>query len=205
MEPTRIVCGLGNPGPRYRATRHNLGFRVVERLADRHGAAFSTLADLGRLAWVAEIPSGAERVVLVKPRTYMNRSGRALLSACALYRVPVERLLVVLDDADLKLGRLRIRPAGRSGGHNGMRSILESFGTQAVPRVRLGVRGLTRGEEELADYVLAPFDRDEEADAERLVGTGAEAVECVIADGIEAAMNRFNAPDGSPAEATEEV
>jgi PTH1 family peptidyl-tRNA hydrolase len=190
MERVRIVLGLGNPGPRYRETRHNLGVRVIERLAAEAGAV---LLDPGGPARLAEIPGPAGPLVLAQPRTFMNRSGRAACELCLRYGAAPSDFLVVLDDADLVLGRLRIRRSGSAGGHKGLASVIETLGSDAVPRVRLGVCGAGRGERELADYVLEPFDPEELEVAEALVGLAARAVEDVAAEGLTRAMNRYNA------------
>jgi len=185
-----IVVGLGNPGTRYVATRHNLGFRVLDRLAQRCGAQFR--ADAQRAAQVARIDSGERGCVLAKPRTFMNRSGRAVLALLGGSGSDAARLLVVYDDADLELGCIRIRLAGGAGGHNGLRSIIDALRTTEFPRLRLGIRGARRDEEALEDYVLEPFDDDERARADELVELGADAVEAILADGLARAMNRFN-------------
>ncbi len=191
----RIVLGLGNPGPKYRWTRHNVGFMVADALAERHGASFSAPGGaLGDLAWIAETRLGDVPVRLAKPTTFMNLSGRAALELCRRFRVGPERLVVAFDDADLAFGRVRVRAEGSAGGHNGVRSILEVLGTREFPRVKLGVRGVTRAESDLADYVLRPFLPDERPEVAAVVSRGADAVECLVTEGIDAAMRRFNGP-----------
>jgi len=192
VERTRIVLGLGNPGARYRWTRHNLGFRVSDRLAERMEASYRNSEEMGNRAWTAEVETPGGLVVLAKPRDYMNRSGLATLALCHHYAVGVEELTVIYDDADLKLGRLRLRTDGGSGGHRGVVSIIECLDSTSFARVRLGMRGEGRDEHELADYALQPFTADEEAIAEALVDLGADAVEALLADGVANAMNRFN-------------
>jgi len=189
----KIVLGLGNPGTRYLPTRHNLGFRVLDRLAERWAARFDGLAELGSRVWTADVgrPQGA--VVLAKPRTYMNRSGEAADALCEHYRTLPAELLVVYDDADLELGRLRLRPSGGAGGHNGLSSVIDALGTDSIPRLRLGVRGRGREGRDLADYVLDAFEPAEQAVAEDLVQLGAEAVEAVLGVGLRTAMNSYNA------------
>jgi len=187
----KIVVGLGNPGDRYRLTRHNLGFRVVECLADRQGRLFRRTDSLGRVATTCE-PDLRWETVLAKPRTYMNRSGRAAMALLRRHDATPEDLIVVYDDADLELGRVRVRPAGSPGGHRGVRSLIDALRTDEFARVRLGVRGEGRDEMELADYVLEAFDPEEVPVSERLVQTGADAVETLLSEGIESAMNRFN-------------
>ncbi len=197
-DPVAVVLGLGNPGERYAATRHNLGFLVVDRLAREVGAEFHAAGEVGRRAWTAEIRRPAGRVVLAKPRTYMNRAGRAAVALLAVHPVPPSRLVVVYDDADLELGRVRVRGEGGSGGHNGMRSLIAVLGGEGFPRVRLGVRGAGRDERELEQYVLEPFEADERPVAEGLVALGAEAVAAILDEGVQAAMNRFNGRSAAP-------
>lgn len=192
----KIVLGLGNPGERYRSTRHNVGFHVVDLLARRAGARFSRRSDALAKAWTAEAEFGGRRVVLAKPRTYMNRSGAAALALAAAHGASPEEILVVFDDADLALGRVRVRAEGRAGGHNGIRSLLAAFRTERFPRVKLGVKGLGRTEADLADYVLEPFDAGERAEVERMIPIGADAVEAVLKEGLEAAMREFNGRSG---------
>jgi PTH1 family peptidyl-tRNA hydrolase len=195
VDPLKIFLGLGNPGTRYRSTRHNIGFRVVERLAERNGVEFSAEGELKSRVWTAELQSRSGRVVLAKPRTYMNRSGRAAVALCRHYGLTPAELVVVYDDADLQLGRIRIRPGGGSGGHNGIRSVMDVLGTGDFPRVRLGVRGVGRDESDLADYVLRPFRPEEQTIAEALVVVGSEALEALLREGLSAAMNRYNTSD----------
>jgi PTH1 family peptidyl-tRNA hydrolase len=187
-----VVLGLGNPGARYAATRHNLGFLVVDRLAREGRAEFRAEGEVGRQAWTAEIVRSGGSVVLAKPRTYMNRVGRAAAALCTAHAIPPARLLAVYDDADLELGRIRLRGEGGAGGHNGVRSLITALGGADFPRIRLGVRGVHRDERELDQYVLEPFDDDELPVAEGLVALGAAAVAAILDDGLAAAMNRFN-------------
>jgi len=179
----RLVVGLGNPGERYRRTRHNIGFMVVDALGARAGVRRGrTEAE----AWVAEAEVGDERVLLVKPQTFMNRSGQAVEPLLRHYDV-----LVVLDDVALELNQLRVRERGSHGGHNGLRSLIESLGSEEFPRVRVGVR---HGDSpsDLADYVLSEFDADEVLVVQELVGRACDAVSCFVREGAQAAMNRFN-------------
>ncbi len=187
-----LVLGLGNPGETYRRTRHNLGFRALDRLADRAGVRLEPAGELRPLARWAEARVAGQRVVLAQPRTYMNRSGRAASALCRALAVAPHDLVVVHDDADLALGRLRVRRGGGSGGHNGLRSLLDALGTADFVRIRLGVRGAERDEAELAEYVLRPFEAEEERVAEALADAGADAVEHLVAFGLEPTMNRFN-------------
>ena len=188
----KVVLGLGNPGAAYRNTRHNIGFWVLDRVARRSGAKFRVTSLLRRYAWCAEVKRGAQALVLAKPRTYMNRSGRAGAALLRRYGADARDMLVVHDDADLELGRLRIRGGGGAGGHKGVRSLIEVLGSAEFLRVRLGVRGEDRGERDLSDYVLEEFARDEVPLAEALAELAADAVEDIVRDGLDTAMNRYN-------------
>lgn len=199
-----VVLGLGNPGARYRATRHNLGFAVVDRLAERGGERLPARPSPGAPAVFGEVRRGGRGIGLAKPWTWMNRSGTAARAACARWRVGADRLLVVFDDADLDLGILRIRKGGGAGGHNGLRSLIDELETAAFPRVRLGIRGTRRPQGSLADYVLEPFDDDERDRADALVELAADAVELVARDGLDRAMNEFNGRRAGEAEAERE-
>jgi PTH1 family peptidyl-tRNA hydrolase len=187
-----IVLGLGNPGLRYRHTRHNAGFRVVDRLAERRAMSLRAEGPLSSRAWIGEQAGEAGRLVLAKPRTYMNRSGRAAAAICRQYNSGLDSLVVVYDDADLALGRIRIRTEGGAGGHNGIRSMIEVLGSGAFARVRLGVRGAGRFERELSDYVLDRFEPEEAPIFDEQVELAADAVDEILHRGLETAMNRFN-------------
>jgi len=181
-----LVVGLGNPGAEYALTRHNIGFRVVDELARRGGAARWTRRASSRVV-AAEL---GRRVVLAKPETFMNRSGAALLALATSLGLPPPSILVVADDVDLPLGRLRLRRDGGPGTHNGLRDVVAAVGT-GFPRLRVGVRGETPWED-LADYVLAPFSPDELEPADRAVVRAADAVETALLEGLAPAMERFN-------------
>jgi PTH1 family peptidyl-tRNA hydrolase len=187
----KVICGLGNPGERYRLTRHNVGFRVVDLLADRWG-----LTGEGRLrdgAAVLEVRHAEHgRVMLVKPMRYMNRSGGPLRSVLRHTDVDITSdVLLVTDDIDLPLGRVRLRRSGSAGGHNGLRDVIASFGTDEFSRLRIGV-GRTG---EAASHVLATFRPDERDLATEMVAVGADAAERWLLSGIEDAMNAFNGID----------
>ncbi len=188
----KVVLGLGNDGAEYRRTRHNVGFMVADEIALRCGAVFSARGELGRLTWSLEAEYGGHRVVLAKPRTLMNRSGQAAGALRRKYGVEPQAFIVVYDDADLTLGRLRVRPFGGTGGHNGVRSLIESFGVRDFPRVRLGVLGDGRHSRELADYVLDSFLPDERPLVAAMVSRGADAVEAVLRDGVDVAQRAYN-------------
>jgi PTH1 family peptidyl-tRNA hydrolase len=192
----RVVLGLGNDGPEYRGTRHNVGFMVADAIATRCGVDFAARGDLGRLAWMAAVDFAGQRVVLAKPRTLMNRSGQAALALCRKYGIEANDLIVVYDDADLAFGRVRVRPEGGAGGHNGVRSIIESCGTKDFARIKLGILGEGRPSRDLADYVLDAFHPEERPRVAAMVEQGADAVAAVLEDGIVAAQRAFNGGTG---------
>lgn len=161
-------------------------------MAAARGVKLKAAGELRSRAWVAECANLARPIVLAKPRCYMNRSGRAGAALGRHYGLPPHDFLVVHDDADLGLGRIRIRSGGGAGGHNGIRSLIEVFGTDAFDRVKLGVRGPDREQADLADYVLSRFGSDEEPVVERLVGLAAEAIDFILSEGMDCAMNRYN-------------
>lgn len=187
-----LVLGLGNPGPRYEATRHNLGFLVVDALVRSTAATLREGPGPFRLGGVR---LGERGGFLAKPLTYMNRSGiaaRALLERFP--QVPLSRLLVACDDLDLPLGRIRFRRGGGDGGHNGLRSLIEELGSRDFPRLRLGIgRPPAGGTEDVIDWVLEEFVPEERETVAEVVARGAEGVRLFVHEGIEAAMNRFNA------------
>jgi PTH1 family peptidyl-tRNA hydrolase len=180
---------LGNPGREYAQTRHNVGFQIVTRLAEKHGLSFSRMQNE---ALVATGRIGDVRVVLAKPQTWMNESGRAVGPLARFYKVELARLLVIYDDLDIPAGTIRLRSEGGSGGHNGMRSIIERLGTQDFPRLRVGI-GRPPGRMDPVDYVLLPFARGEESLMDMTRERAIEAIECFLAEGIMAAMTSFNA------------
>jgi PTH1 family peptidyl-tRNA hydrolase len=188
MTSPALIVGLGNPGREYAAHRHNVGFQVVDALAHAHKLAFSGRKGLARIAR-GEI--GGQPVILAKPQTFMNLSGKSVGRLSRTLDVPPERILVIYDDLDLPLGRLRLRAEGSSGGHKGIRSIIDVLGTQAFPRLRVGI-DRPPGRMDPVDYVLQPFDRDQKPFLADAVARAAAAVECWLNEGIVAAMDRFN-------------
>ncbi len=183
-----LVVGLGNPGPRYEATRHNAGFLVVDLLAERLGGRFK--AHKAR-ADVAEGRLAGLPVVLAKPKTYMNESGGPVVNVARFYKIPVERIAVVHDELDLPYGEVRLKRGGGEGGHNGLRSTTASLGSKEYARVRFGI-GRPPGRQDPADYVLREFSTAERKDLAFHVDRAADAVEALLADGLEAAQNRFH-------------
>jgi len=183
-----LVVGLGNPGPRYAATRHNIGFAIVDLLAERIGGRFKAhkgRADVleGRVAGIA--------VVLAKPRSFMNESGGPVVSAARFYKIPIERVIVAHDDLDLPYGALRLKRGGGDGGHNGLRSITAVLGSPDYLRVRFGI-GRPPGRQDPADYVLREFSGAERKDLAFHVDRAADAVETLLTSGLEAAQNSYN-------------
>lgn len=185
---SHLIVGLGNPGKEYATHRHNVGFQVVDALARSHGLAFSRRKGLAR---VAEGRIGAQAVVLAKPQTFMNASGRSVARLSRTLGIPTERILIICDDLDLPLGRLRLRPEGSSGGHGGLRSTIEALGTQAFARLRVGI-DRPPGRQDPVDYVLTPFDAEQKPVMAEAIARAAAATECWLIDGIVAAMDCFN-------------
>lgn len=191
----KVICGLGNPGERYRLTRHNVGFRVVDLLADRWSLTGQGRLKDGAAVLEARRAELDERVLLVKPMRYMNRSGSSLRAALRQADVELESdLLVVTDDIDLPLGRVRLRRSGSAGGHNGLRDIIATFGTDEFNRLRIGVGRSGQA----AHHVLATFAADERELATEMIAVGADAAELWLGAGIDEAMNAFNGLEVGP-------
>jgi peptidyl-tRNA hydrolase, PTH1 family len=184
----KLIVGLGNPGREYSETRHNLGFQVVEELARRYRVKLRN--DTKRRARVAKIGDIGDGVLVAQPTTFMNLSGWAVRDVASFHKVVPQDLLIVVDDADLPLGRLRIRAGGSAGGHNGLKSIIQELGTAEFPRLRIGV-GRQAGE--LKNHVLGRFDAEEKVQVGAAVERAADAAELFARENILAAMNRFNA------------
>jgi peptidyl-tRNA hydrolase, PTH1 family len=187
------VVGLGNPGPRYAATRHNAGFFVLDLLAERIGSRFRSHRASGGRAEVVEGRLAGHPAVLAKPKSFMNESGGPVVSVARFYKVPIEQIAVVHDDLDLEFGAVRLKRGGGDGGHNGLRSITAALGSKEYARVRFGI-GRPPGRQDPADYVLREFTSAERKELGFLVDRAADAVEALIADGLEAAQNRFHSP-----------
>jgi PTH1 family peptidyl-tRNA hydrolase len=186
----RLIIGLGNPGREYNGTRHNVGFRVADALARKWGIEYKTRRKFN--AEVAEAKRGETMLVIAKPLTYMNLSGQAVAALRTWHKCEPHDVIVLFDDADLKLGQLRVRGSGSSGGHRGMQSVIEMLGTNAVPRVRLGIGRSVGARGGLVDHVLSRFDGDEEKRVAAMTQRAVEAVECLIERGLSVAMNTFN-------------
>jgi len=191
-----LVAGLGNPGTEYVATRHNVGFMVLDQFAAQFG---STWEKSGK--WDA-LSTKCGPVLLIKPLSFMNRSGYPLFAVAQFYKIDPREILVVLDDFALPLGRLRLRVRGGPGGHNGLESIIVQFGTEEIPRLRIGIGAAPR--ERSIDYVLSRFFEEEKPLVRSTIDRAVEAVKCAVDNGLVSAMNTFN-PQSSRGEQTEEV
>ena len=183
-----LVC-LGNPGDQYENTRHNVGFMVCDELAER---AHAPIQKLKFKALTNTLTIGGEKVLVMKPVTYMNLSGEAARPAADFYKIPPERVLVVSDDTALPIGKLRIRKGGSAGGHNGLKNLIQHLGTDQFPRVRVGVREKPHPDYDMADWVLGKFVGEDKKAIDAAVKKAADAIECIIKDGLDKGMNKFN-------------
>ncbi len=188
-EPGWILVFLGNPGAKYENTRHNTGFMTCDALSERCGAEVKRLK-FHALTGTAEL--GGEKVLLMKPQTFMNLSGDAVQEAMRFYHVPLERVLVVSDDVSLPVGKLRIKRNGSAGGHNGLKDIIRKCGGEGFPRVKLGVGAPPNPEYDMADWVLSRFSGPELVSMREAAERAVDALACILSDGVDAAMNRFN-------------
>ena len=186
----KLIVGLGNPGKEYRETRHNVGFKVADEIAKRHGLTLAMAPSQVPDAFIAK-KFGADPLLIAKPLTFMNNSGDAVAALARYYDIATGDLLVVVDEVALPFGRLRARARGSAGGHNGLKSVIARLGTTEFPRLRLGVgRGDAR--RDLADHVLSKFEADEQSALEEFITRAADAAEMFAADGIEKVMNTYN-------------
>ena len=186
---TWLIVGLGNPGKEYERTRHNAGFRAVDILADKLGCKI----DKGKFQGIyGQANYGGKKLMLLKPLTYMNLSGRSVLQLSSYFNVPPQRIIVMFDDISLEPGRLRIRADGSAGGHNGIKSIIQEVGSQAFPRVKIGVGSKPNPEFDLADWVLSTFSAQEEKALAVALENAADAALAIIDRGVPEAANRFN-------------
>ncbi len=184
-----LVVGLGNPGIQYENTRHNAGFAAADRFAERNGAQFNKNK---HSALFGECNVGGKRVIIAKPQTYMNLSGKAVSELCSFYKIPSDRVIVMFDDISLDVGRLRVRCKGSHGGHNGMKDIIELMGTEDIPRVKIGVGAKPNPEYDLKDWVLGKFPTEQRADFADAAERAAKAAEEIINRGPDSAMNKYN-------------
>ena len=186
---TWLIVGLGNPGKDYERTRHNCGFRAVDLLADKLGCKI----DKGKFQGLyGQAMYNGRKLMLLKPQTYMNLSGRSVLQLSAYFNIPPQQIIVLFDDISLEPGRLRVRPDGSAGGHNGIKSIIQELGSQAFPRVKIGVGGKPDPNADLADWVLSCFTAKEEKALAVALENAAEAALVIIEKGVPEAANRFN-------------
>ncbi len=184
-----LIVGLGNPGKDYERTRHNAGFRAVDLLADKLGCKI----DKGKFQGLyGQTVYGGRKLYLLKPMTYMNLSGRSVLQLSAYFDIPPQRIIVMFDDISLEPGRLRVRPDGSAGGHNGIKSIIAEVGSQAFPRVKIGVGAKPHPEQDLADWVLSSFSAQEEKALTGALERAADAALSIIDHGVPETANRFN-------------
>jgi len=184
-----IIAGLGNPGKEYENTKHNVGFHAVDKLAEAHNIKIQKIKFK---ALVGEGTFSDQKVLLVKPQTYMNASGESLREIMTFYKEPIEHLIVIYDDIDLDMGNLRIRANGSSGTHNGMRSIIYQLRMDGFPRIRIGTGGERHEGEDLTGYVMNGFPKSRIREVEESIETAAKAAEAIVTMGVDKAMNRYN-------------
>jgi PTH1 family peptidyl-tRNA hydrolase len=196
LENLSLIAGLGNPGIEYAGTRHNIGFLLVEGLAARWKAAWKLEKKFN--ARLARLEQTGQKIILCQPQTFMNASGEAIGALGRFYQLPAERMLVVVDDADLPLGQIRLRTEGSSGGHHGLESIERQLGTRQYPRLRLGIGRRAGDDRQITDYVLGRFTAGEREIVQEALARASQQVECWWNAGIKEAMNQFNGAVRSP-------
>ena len=184
-----LIVGLGNPGREYEKTRHNAGFRCIDLLAQKLGCKVDRLKFQGLYG---QVNYNGGKLFLLKPQTYMNLSGRSVVQLSAYFNIPPQRIIVLFDDISLEPGRLRIRADGSAGGHNGIKSMIGELGSQAFPRVKIGVGAKAHPEQDLADWVLSTFSASEEKALQSALERAADAALCIIDKGVPEAANRYN-------------
>ncbi|MDO5707799.1 MAG: aminoacyl-tRNA hydrolase [Andreesenia angusta] len=183
-----IIVGLGNPGNKYKGTKHNIGFEVIDRLSSEYNISLNKIKFK---SIYGEINIDGEKVILMKPQTFMNNSGEAVREIQSYFKIPIENIIVIQDDIDLDIGKLRLRRKGSAGSHNGLKSIIYLLKDDRFPRVKIGV-GRQREGQNLADYVLSGFRKEDIETVEIAIERAADAVVSIVADGIDKAMNKFN-------------
>ena len=188
MEKLTVIAGLGNPGNKYENTRHNVGFSTIDLLSSKHGIKVNKLK---HKALTGEGTIAGERVLLVKPQTFMNLSGESIRDIAEWYKLPMDNIIIIYDDVDLPVGTVRIRPKGSSGTHNGMKSVIYQLQSDEFPRIRVGVGKAPEGWN-LADYVLSRFGADEAGAIRESIERAADAAAAIVASGVSAAMNQYN-------------
>jgi len=183
-----IIVGLGNPGKKYAGTRHNAGFEVLDHFAEKHGIKINKIKFKGLLG---EATLKGEKVLLLKPQTFMNLSGRSVREIAEFYKIEIDRLIVVYDDIDTPLGKIRIRKKGSAGTHNGMKDIIYNLMTDEFPRIRIGIG--SSGNKNLVGHVLGGFEENEMDSIRKAVSWASEALETIVTEGVDKAMNKYNA------------
>lgn len=184
-----LIVGLGNPGDKYEKTRHNVGFRIIDKIADKYNAkTFKNKFE----ALYADCDIDGKTVMLLKPLTYMNNSGRAVSEAVRFYKIPTDNILVISDDISMAAGRLRIRANGSHGGHNGLKDIIELLGTDNIARIKVGMGEKPHADYDLADWVLSVPSKEDTLLIEKAEDSATEAVKVILKSGLSVAMNRFN-------------
>ncbi len=189
MEPMHLIVGLGNPGADYAKTRHNAGFLLVEKLAAQWKAGWNNERKF--VARMAKADCGGKKILLCEPQTFMNLSGEAVAAVQQFYQLPLGNILVVVDDADLPLGEIRLRPGGGSGGHHGLESVAQHLGSKAYARLRIGI-GRKQEARQITGHVLGKFSAEENALLEKVLERAAGQLECWLTAGLQKAMNQFN-------------
>ena len=184
-----LIVGLGNPGLQYEKTRHNAGFMVIDALAEKYGAGFPKRK---YDALIGECKIGDNRIMLVKPQTFMNLSGKAVTAICSFYKIPYDKVIVMFDDVSLDVGKIRVRRKGSDGGHNGIKDIIELSGTSDIPRIKIGVGKKPNAEYDLKDWVLGKFSKEDLDNFQKATESGVKAAEEIVKRGIDSAMNRYN-------------
>lgn len=195
-----VIAGLGNPGKQYEQTHHNMGFITIDYLAEKLGISVNKIK---LKALTAETVYNGQKIVLLKPQTYMNLSGESIREIVQFYKLPPENLIVIYDDIDLDTGKIRIRAKGSAGTHNGMRNIVFQLQTDEFPRIRIGIRGGMSEKMQLRDFVTGGFTKEEVPLLEDAVSRAADAVLCYVSEGINTCMNKYNVRDKKPKEAKE--
>ncbi len=184
-----LVVGLGNPGVKLENSRHNVGFFVIDALAERNGI---NVRQVKFQALTRKTVIGNQSVLLMKPTTFMNLSGKAVEEAVQFYKIPADHVLIISDDVDLPVGKIRIRKAGSAGGHNGLKSIIRALGTEQFPRLKIGIGGKANPEDSLADWVLGTFSEEDRKKIDAAVERSCEAISFLLSEGVEKAMNCYN-------------
>ena len=184
-----LIVGLGNPGLQYEKTRHNAGFMVIDALAEKYGVGFPKRK---YDALIGECKIGDNRIMLVKPQTFMNLSGKAVTAICSFYKIPYDKVIVMFDDVSLDMGKIRVRRKGSDGGHNGIKDIIQLSGTSDIPRIKIGVGKKPNAEYDLKDWVLGKFSKEDLDNFQKATESGVKAAEEIVKRGIDSAMNRYN-------------